>query len=54
MSDTSVTIEIEEPYAGMIQELRDGLDDEQVDTDLKQLIHDAVHNSYQELISEQS
>jgi hypothetical protein len=51
MSDTSVTIEIEDPYASMIRELKDELNGEKVDADLKQLIHDAVHNSYQELHS---
>jgi hypothetical protein len=39
MSDTSVTIEIEEPYAGMIRELKDELNDEKVDADLRQLIY---------------
>jgi hypothetical protein len=54
MSEQSITIEIEEPYAGMIHELRNELGAETVDDDLKQLVHDATHNSYQELISEQS
>jgi hypothetical protein len=48
MSDTSVTIEIEEPYAGMIRELRGELEGD-VDADIKRVVRDAVHNSYQEL-----
>lgn len=54
MNEKTVTIEIEQPYAGMIRELRTELDTEAVDDDIRQLIQDAVHNSYQQLISEQS
>jgi 8-oxo-dGTP pyrophosphatase MutT (NUDIX family) len=47
MSDP-IEIAIEEPYSTMIRELREELEGD-VDADIKRVVCDAVHNSYQEL-----
>jgi len=50
---SEITVEIGKPYNDMLEELRErGASDP--DTDIQQLVEDAIHNGYQQMESEQS
>jgi hypothetical protein len=47
MADDDIQITITEPYAGMMEELRDEHGDE-IDAHIRDLIRDSIHESYQQ------
>jgi len=50
MTET-LTITVGEPYAAMLAELRE-MDGADPDSDLRELVEDAIHNGYQQSQSE--
>jgi len=46
MTET-IEVEVGGPYAGMLEELRE-VGESDPDTDLRQLVEDAIHNGYQQ------